>query len=134
MTEINWLAVLLATLASFILGAVWFTPLFGKVYDHASGYERKKGQTFTPVYYFGPFVGSLIMALATAWLIYAFQIETLHDALILATIIGIGYAASASFVNAINPKIARPLLYGAVTGGYHIVSILVIVVIVFWMK
>lgn len=132
--ELNWLAISLATLASFVLGAVWFTPLFGKAYDRASGYERKKGQTFTPLYYIGPFVGSLVMAFATALLFSALAISSLADAVLLGSIIGVGIAASASFVNAINPKIAHPVLYGAVTGGYHTVSLILIVAILYALR
>ena len=132
-TELNWLAVGLATLASFILGAVWFTPLFGKVYDEASGVKRQK-DTFTTMYYVVPFVGSLATALATAILLYTLNVSAMADAIILALVVGLGYAASVSVVNAVNPRMAKPLLYGAVTGGYHVVSVLLVAVIIFVMK
>lgn len=127
--QLNWLAVGVATIASFMLGALWFTPLFGKAYDTAMGYKRGKDQAFTPIYYIGPFIGSLATTLATAVLLYSADIDAMSDAITLCLIVGIGYAASVSFVNAINPKTPRPLLYGAVTGGYHIVSILLVGVV-----
>lgn len=133
LVELNWLAIGLATLASFILGALWFTPLFGKAYDNASGYQRKKGQTFTTIYYVGPFVGSLVMAIAMAILLTSLSPDDLTDAMMLSLVVGLGVAASASVVNAINPKIAHPLQYGVVTGGYHVVSLLVITAILFWL-
>lgn len=37
--EINYLAVLLATLASVVLGAIWFGPLFGKQWMRLAGIQ-----------------------------------------------------------------------------------------------
>ena len=74
------------------------------------------------------------MSLTTAWLLNAFNVKTMSDALFMAILIGIGYAMSVSVVNAINPKIARPLLYGAITGSYHTVSLLLITITLFLMK
>lgn len=86
------------------------------------------------MYYVVPFVGSLATALATAILLYALNVNAIADAIVLALVVGVGYAASVSVVNAVNPRMAKPLLYGAVTGGYHVASVLLVAVIVFVMK
>lgn len=119
--DINWLAVLVATFVYFMLGAVWFTPLFGKAYDKALGFNRAKGQKWPPIYYIGPFLNSLVVTTTTAILMHALHIEEMSDAVALGLIVGIGYLAAISFNNAITPKMADPLLYGAVTGSYHTV-------------
>ncbi len=49
--QINWLAVAAATLAYYLLGALWFTPLLGASWDRAVGFERPKGHRFPPIYY-----------------------------------------------------------------------------------
>jgi len=35
--EINWLAVLAAAVVTFVLGGVWYGPLFGRVWRTAEG-------------------------------------------------------------------------------------------------
>lgn len=133
-SELNWLAIILATLAYFILGAIWFTPLFGKAYDKALDSKRAKNQKWPALYYIGPFLSALVTTIATAILLYSLNIVQIADALWLGLIVGIGYAMSISFNNAINPKTPRPLLYGAVTGSYHLVGIVIVAAIVFAMK
>lgn len=128
--ELNWWAVLLATLVYFILGALWFTPLFGKYYDLALGFDRQKDYKWPAIYYISPFVNSLIVSIATAMLVYLLKIELLADAASLGLIVGVGYADAISFNNAVNPVTPRPLLYGAVTGGYHVVGITLIAMLV----
>lgn len=128
--ELNWWAVLLATLVYFILGALWFTPLFGKYYDLALGFDRQKDYKWPAIYYISPFVNSLIVSIATAMLVYLLKIELLADAASLGLIVGVGYAGAISFNNAVNPVTPRPLLYGAVTGGYHVVGITLIAMLV----
>ena len=32
-TRLDWLPIALATIAVFVLGALWFTPLFGRAWD-----------------------------------------------------------------------------------------------------
>lgn len=132
--NLNWLAIILATLAYFILGALWFTPLFGKAYDRALDSKRAKGQKWPAIYYVGPFISALATTIATAVLLYAMHVGQMSDALSLGLIVGVGYAMSISFNNAINPKTPRPLLYGAVTGGYHVVGIVIVAIILFAMK
>lgn len=128
--ELNGWAVLLATFVYFVLGALWFTPLFGKYYDRALGFDRQKDYKWPPIYYISPFVSSLIISIATAMLVRLLKIELLADAAILGLIVGLGYAAAISFNNAVNPVTPRPLLYGAVTGGYHVVGITLVAMVV----
>jgi hypothetical protein len=132
--EFNWLAIILATLAYFMLGALWFTPLFGKAYDKALDSKRAKNQKWPAVYYIGPFLSAFAATIATAVLLYALNVGQTSDALWLGLIVGVGYAMSISFNNAINPKTPRPLLYGAVTGGYHVVGIVIVAAILFAFK
>lgn len=128
--ELNWWAVLLATFVYFILGALWFTPLFGRYYDLALGFDRQKDYKWPAIYYISPFVNSLVVSVATSMLVYLLKIELLADAVALGLIVGVGYAGAISFNNAVNPVTPRPLLYGAVTGGYHVTGITLVAMVV----
>jgi len=131
--QINWLAVAAATLAYYLLGALWFTPLLGASWDRAVGFERPKGHRFPPIYYVVPLVSSLLVSSATAILVAALDLVDLTDALILALVVGLGYAAAVSVNNVLTPTTPRPVLLGAVTGSYHVVGILVVTtILVLW--
>jgi hypothetical protein len=40
--EINYVAILIAVVANFILGFIWYTPLFGKVWGREMGYNMQE--------------------------------------------------------------------------------------------
>ena len=126
LTTLNWFAIALATLVYYLLGALWFTPLFGKAWETALGFHKRKGYRFGPMYYVAPLVSSLVVTMATAALVSALGIEHLREALLLGLVVGIGYAAAVSLTNAVTPNTARPLLLGAITGGYHVVGIVTV--------
>lgn len=128
--NINVVAIIVAALAYFILGALWFTPLFGKLYDKALGTQRDKKQKWPPIYYLGPLGASILTACAVAILSSWLDITTLIDAVWLGLVIGAGVALSVSCNNAINPITPRPLMYGLVTGSYHIMGIVLCAVVI----
>lgn len=43
--DINLTAVLLAALAQFVVGAVWYMPLFGKLWGKIHGFDQKDKKT-----------------------------------------------------------------------------------------
>jgi len=66
--SINYLAVVVAALATFILGGLWYSPmLFGKAWMRLNNFTEEDLQTFSKARMFGwSFVFSLIMALNLA--------------------------------------------------------------------
>lgn len=52
MWEMNWIAVLLAAAAGFVIGGVWYGPLFGKAWQRESGLsdEAIKGVNMTRIF------------------------------------------------------------------------------------
>ncbi|HKX73163.1 MAG TPA: DUF1761 domain-containing protein [Candidatus Saccharimonadales bacterium] len=132
--EVNLVAVGVATVAYFVLGALWFTPLFGKAYDAGTGVKRSANQKWPAMYYIGPFLSSLAVTAATAVLLYALSVQSMVDALVLGFVVGIGYLASTSLSNAIAPNMPRPLVYGLVVGCYHLVGVMLVSAILFLMK
>lgn len=128
--HLNWLAVGLAGLAYYLLGAVWFTPLFGNAWDRSIGYDRSKSARFGPAYYVVPLVSAVVVAIALGMIHSALESSTLGDALVIGVIVGLGVAAAVSVNNALTPHTPHPFVFGAVTGGYHFVGIVIVSVIV----
>lgn len=122
LSDINWWAVLLAAFGYYLLGALWFTPLFGRAWDRSIGYDRSAGTgRFPPAYYVVPLIGAAIGTLVVA--VFTALIEP--DAVVgsAAAGLGIGVAiAGATLTNALTPHTPRPYLFAAITAGYHLVG------------
>lgn len=134
LVDINWVAVVLAALASFMFGGVWFTVLFGKAYIRALGKENAPKEKLAPIFIVGPFVCGLITAITSAVLMYALNIKSMGDALLFGAIVGFGYLVSTTVNVAINPNMPRPLFYGLISGGYFFIASLMVSVILVLMK
>ena len=111
-------AVLAAAASAFLLGGLWYGPLFLKAWARATGVDPSvpaphRGRTFAVA-----FVLSLVAATAMALALPA-SVDALHGAglgaliglLFVATSFGINYAFS-----------ARPLTLWLIDGGYHVVQ------------
>ena len=87
-----------------------------------------------PIFIVGPAVCTLIITLASALLLNALHIESYANALVFAVIVGVGYLVANTINIAINPNIPRPLLYGAISGAYHLVGVLMVSLILVAMR
>lgn len=62
--NINWLAVIIATAVEFGIGAVWYGPIFGKLWGRIHGFDKLSKETQQKMMKeMGPFYG--IQALVT---------------------------------------------------------------------
>ncbi|MES2512719.1 MAG: DUF1761 domain-containing protein [Bacteroidota bacterium] len=131
--NLNWMSVLIAFIAYFVLGALWFTLLFSKQYKISLD---KEGETLPnkPIFIVGPALCSLVITVASAILIYALGIRSISGAVDFALVVGIGFLVSNTINIAINPNIPKPILYGIISGSYHLMGILIVSVILVLMK
>jgi hypothetical protein len=131
--NLNWMSVLIAFIAYFALGALWFTLFFSKPYKVSLG---KAGQTLPnkPVFIIGPALCSLVITTASAMLLYALGIQSVGGAIKFALLIGVGFLVANTVNIAINPNIPKPILYGIISGAYHLVGILIVSIILVVMK
>lgn len=134
LANLNWIAVLAAFVAYFLLGALWFTLLFIKPYKIALGRENENLQNNKPIFIVGPALCSLAVVIASAILIYALNIRSFSGALEFSAVVGVGYLFANTINIAINPNIPRPILYGIITGTYHLLGISIANIILVAMK
>lgn len=134
--EINMklLPILAAGFAYFALGGLWFTPLFGRQWDKAVGFERPPKWRPSTIYYVGPLLGCLVAAFATAYLAQLAQAQSLEDYLRIGLLAGIGYGAPITAVNAIAPNMRHPGLYAAVVGSYHLAGLVLCSAVLHWLS
>ena len=133
LANLNWISVLVAFVVYFLLGALWFTLFFSKQYKISLGRENETLQN-KPIFIVGPALCSLVITVASAVLIYALNISSFGDALKFSLLVGIGYLFANTVNIAINPNIPRPILYGIISGAYHLVGILIVSIILVSMR
>lgn len=90
--ELNWLAVLVAGLAYFVLGAIWYsTPLFGKQYRAALGLDPNQAGTPDPKMLGTNLIGWLVAALALGLISESIEASTWADGLVLGLTASVGF-------------------------------------------
>lgn len=133
LANLNWISVLLAFVVYFLIGALWFTLFFRKWYKISLGKEHQALGN-RPLFIVGPAVCSLVITLAHAILLYSLNISSFGKAMEFAWLTGIGYLVANTINIAINPNIPRPILYGIISGGYHLTGISIVSLILVAMK
>lgn len=64
--SINWLAVLLAALSTFLIGGLWYSLMFAKPWQGAAGVTDEQLKTGTARIFIGSFLLALVMAASLA--------------------------------------------------------------------
>jgi hypothetical protein len=130
--DLNWPAVLVAALAYWLLGALWWAPfLFGSAWARSIGWEpppdAKPGATFMV----GTAAMALLAAVAVGMLAEVTGADGLGEGLVLGLVLGLGVAGAALLgVAASEPTRPRPWTWLAIDGGYHLVGLLLAAAIV----
>ncbi len=97
--EINWLAVVLATISSMVVGAVWYAkPVFGRRWMKLSGMDESATQTGAAVALIATFVVSFftaaVLAGSAAIAQHFYNGNFLLNAVLTSVILWIGFTAS----------------------------------------
>ena len=113
--EVNWIGVLVAAASAFVLGGIWYGPLFGKKWLGYNGMTEEDAQTGHPgVIYGGAFVLSLIAAFVFA--MFLGPKPGLHFAAAAGFSAGLCWVAATFGINYLFSR--RPLGLWLIDGGY----------------
>jgi hypothetical protein len=118
MGAIDWIAVVVAAVATFLLGGLWYGPLFGKRWMAASGVEEADTAGGTGRIFGLSFVAQLLAAAVLAMFIG--PEATVGFAVAAGAAVGVFWVATAFGVVYLFER--RPLAHWAVNAGYHVVS------------
>ncbi|WAC63915.1 DUF1761 domain-containing protein [Pseudoxanthomonas sp. SL93] len=114
MHDINYWAVVVAAASSFLLGGVWYGPLFGNAWNRAAGMDpQQKGH---PAKIFG---GAFVFSLLAAYVFARFlgpRPELLH-ATCTGAMVGACFVAASFGINYLFAQ--RSLRLWLIDGGYH---------------
>lgn len=135
LSDINWLAVLVAGLAYFALGALWYSVLFGSAWIKLTGVNMddpniKKG---TAQIMAGSFILMVIVSVGLAILITRLGPSGWMSGLKVGLIAGICFSATAISISYLYEK--RPFGLHLINGMYNIVgSVIAGIIIAVWPK
>jgi hypothetical protein len=127
--QINWIAVLAASGAHFVLGGIWFVVLFGKRYAAALGISDRPVEKPGALVMIGPLLCGTVTIATTAFLLNALRIQHYGDAMVLGAIVGGGYLVAMTVTIAINPLFPRPFYYALINGPMFLIGSLMSCVI-----
>lgn len=128
---VNYLAVLLATVASFLFGGVWY-GLLSKQWMEAAEIPKRKGTGgLSPIPFILAFVAQLIMAWMLAGLMGHLGPVTVWSGLVSGFFIWFGFVMMATIVN-YSFQGAKPTLI-AIDGGHWLGVLVLQGIIIGWM-
>jgi hypothetical protein len=133
LSDINWLGVLVATVIYMVLGALWYGPLFGKVWMKAMGWEGPaEGESPGAATYAIPAICYLVASIATGLLAEATGSDSVAEGLALGLVVGIGYAVTLTIVSVTfdTTKRPSPATLAVLTGAYNLISLVIAAVLV----
>lgn len=134
--EINFLAVVVAALAAFMVGGLWYSVLFGKLWITTQGYSEAQvaemKAKMSPVKFFGGMIVSyLVASLVMAVIFQRFDVDTAFAGakvglaiwVIVAAVEMTTHIASnklfAGYLIDITNQLVYFLMIGAILGGWH---------------
>ena len=129
--DLNWLAVIVATLAYFLLGAVWYAQaVFGKAWQRSSGITVEPDQRPGAAFYIIPLITCFLSTLATAMIAATTGSSTVGDAIVLGVVVAVGYAVALTLLDATFSNRPQAGAYFSIAAGYHLVGLVGVALIV----
>jgi hypothetical protein len=127
--HINLLAVLVAAIATMMVGFLWYSPLlFAKAWMREMGYDpndkaktEEMKKSAGPAYG-GSFLASLVSAFILALFLHWLRVESLHFGLMVGFHVWLGFVATVQFTSALFTKQSMKLF--AINTGYQLVCYL----------
>ncbi|MEM1405357.1 MAG: DUF1761 domain-containing protein [Bacteroidota bacterium] len=96
-STLNWLAIVVATISTFVIGAIWYGPVFGKVWMQENGFTEEDMKEANMAKIYGTaFILELVMAVNLALFLKGLSVP---DGLLYGFFTGFGWIAMAMGVN-----------------------------------
>ncbi len=122
--DINWLAIIVAAVASMVLGAIYYGPLFGKTWLRLS---KIKALKMTWKHYLGGLITTLVTAFILAYMVSKFESNTWLLGLDLGFTMWIGFIAPIMFGIVLWER--KPVRLYLLNVMFQLISLLVMAVI-----
>jgi hypothetical protein len=128
--EVSWLAIVIAAIVKFAIGALWYTALFGARYRALLGVpEGAEAGGMVPAFAI-QIVGDLIMAYILARFIVHYGDPTLVTGVLVGFMAWLGFVVTIMAGTIYYEK--RPPEFVAINAGYQLVGIVAMGAIIGW--
>lgn len=130
LSDVNWLAVLVAAIVWFVLGAAWYiAPPIAARWARAGGIEIPEDAGPDPKVFVLTLLVYVVVALGTGMLAVATGTDTAAEGAVLGAIVG-GVLVCAAAISAIYDQKPEPLNYFWINGVFNLVALIVVGVII----
>lgn len=127
LTELNIVAVLVASLVYFFLGALWYSPaLFGPLWIKLSNISPDKSKSIAGLMV-ATYLLNLVISFAIAYLVITSSSAGMGGGLCLGVLIAFGLIATTMAINALYSE--KPFKLYLIDTGYHVGGIILAAVI-----
>ena len=133
LTDINWLAVAVAAIAYFALGAVWYSALFGKqwVAYHGINMQDPDAKKGVGAIMASSFLLMFVAVICIAILVERLQLYQAISGVKLGLLTGIGFAVTSISISYLYVK--KPLGLHLIDGLYHVIgNIIAAIILCVW--
>lgn len=128
LSDINYLAALVAALAFFAIGALWYSPvLFSKPWQRSIGLDPQAAQSPSPMLFVVTLIAYFAQAVTLGAIARTIGMTELVDGLVLGLFIGIGVVATQLWVN--TSYEGRPAALLWINAGIGLVGFVVMAII-----
>lgn len=123
LSGLNWIAVIVAAVAYYIIGAIWYAPpVLGKRWIRSMGISDQSTPNIVSL--LAPVIFYFLTAIVLGALVSLTHTTTVVDAIVLGAIIWGGFALPLTAVIAIyDPQKPAPGSWALITSAYHLVSL-----------
>lgn len=133
MFDVNWLGVLGAAAAGFLIGGLWYGPLLGKAWQRESGLSDERIENANmPVIFGAAFLLNLFAAFVLAHVLRTYGEPSLDLSLMIAGGIALGFVVTAMGVNYLFSRASLKLFL--IDSGYWLLNYLAMGAILNFMR
>ncbi len=129
--DISWIAVVVAAVAWFALGAAWYmNPWIARAWQQAGAIEVADDAEPNPTVFLLTFVAYLVASTVTALIAAAVGIDSIGAGATLGALVGVGYALTAAAVTAIYDMKPRPFTWFWINGVFNLLGLTAVGIII----
>lgn len=98
--ELNWLAVVVATIAWFAFSAIWYSiPPLSKAWANAAGVDTTGDGPPLVLLFIPTLIGYFVTTIVIGLLVAGVGAETVSDGIVLGVVLGVGFGMVGALVN-----------------------------------
>ena len=120
---VNWLAIVVAAIVKFAIGAGWYTVLFGRQWRELQGVPEGSSQSGLATAMVVQIIGDLIMAYILARFIEHYAVGGIGGGILIGFMAWLGFVATIMVGSILYEK--KPPMLVTINAGYQLVGIVV---------